>query len=251
MKEPITANIKLNLYGKPVELNLPVSTLKVKPKRMLPVLQTITDRFVDTAVEVFTGKDEEISCKMGCAACCRQAIPLAEIEVYQISELVENMPEPRRTQIKQKFGDACDKLKKINWFERLENIYNSDSTAKTEEIQTLALEYLGQNIECPFLEEESCSIYQDRPLSCREFLVTSPAENCRNPSAENINHLEMKFKVSKIIRQLWKTQNLSNKDTVALIYALEWSRQNPDRFEEKRDDEWLRDFFNYFSNGEN
>lgn len=250
MKEPITANIKLNLYGKPVELNLPVSTLKVKPKRMLPVLQTITDRFVDTAVEVFVTDDKEISCKAGCGACCRQPVPLAEIEIYHIAELVENMSEPRRTQIKQKFGDACEKLNEIKWFERLENVYNSDSATKTEEIQALALEYFGQNIACPFLEAESCSIYQDRPLSCREFLVTSPAENCQNPSPENIKHLEMKFKISKIIRQLWKTQNLSNKDTVALIYALEWSKQNPDRFEEKRDDEWLRDFFNYFGKGE-
>jgi Fe-S-cluster containining protein len=34
---------------------------------------------------------------------------------------------------------------------------------------------------CPFLEDESCSIHPDRPLVCREYLVTSPAELCAGP----------------------------------------------------------------------
>lgn len=251
MKEPVNANIQINLYGKPVELNLTLPADEVKPSRMLPVLQKITNQFVDTAVEVFVGENEEISCKAGCGACCRQPVPLAEIEVYQIAQLVENMPEMRRTKIKQKFADACEKLAKINWFERLENIFDSDSSGKSDEIQKLALEYFAQNIACPFLEEESCSIHQDRPLSCREFLVTSPAENCQNPSPENIKHVDLKFKVSNIVRRLWKTQNLPNKDVVTMIYALEWAEKYSDEFDKKRGDEWIRDFFNYLGKGGN
>jgi hypothetical protein len=33
-------------------------------------------------------------------------------------------------------------------------------------------------VACPFLEDEACSIHADRPLSCREYLVTSPPELC-------------------------------------------------------------------------
>lgn len=249
MKDSVNANVQITLYGKPVELNISLSAEPVKPMRMLPVLQNITNKFVDTAIEAFLG-DEEISCKAGCGACCRQPVPLAEIEVYQIAELVEELPEPRRTMIKQKFADACQKLEKIDWFNRLENIFNSSSSTKAVEIQDLALEYFAQNIACPFLEAESCSIHQNRPLSCREFLVTSPAENCQNPSPENIKHVEMKFKVSSIVRRLWKTTNLPNKDVVTMIYALEWAKKHPDKFGKKRGDEWLREFFNFFNKGE-
>ena len=182
--------------------------------------------------------------------CCRQAIPLAEIEVYQIAKLVEDLPEPRRTRIKQKFAEACQQLEKIDWLARLEKVFGSSATAKKEEIQNLALEYFAQNVACPFLEDESCSIYQNRPLSCREFLVTSPAENCRNPSPENIRHVEMKFKVTNVVQKLWKTKNLPNADVVTMIYALEWSKKHPDKFGKKRGDEWLREFLNYFSKGD-
>lgn len=251
MKDSVNANIQIKLYGKPVELNLSLSAEPVKPTRMLPVLQKITNKFVDTAIEAFLKENEEISCKAGCGACCRQPVPLAEIEVYQIVKLVEDLPEPRRTKIKQKFADACRQLEKIDWFNRLENIFNSSSSSKKSEIQDLALEYFAQNIACPFLEDESCSIHPNRPLSCREFLVTSPAENCQNPSPENIRHVEMKFKVSNIVRGLWKTKNLINKDVVTMIYALEWAKKHPDRFGKKTGGEWLKDFFNCLSKGEN
>ena len=250
MKDFVNANIQIKLYGKPVELNLVVAGEPIKPTRMLPVLQQITNQFTDTAVEVFLGDGEKISCQAGCGACCRQPVPLAEIEAYQIADLVENLPEPQRTKIKQKFADACRELENINWFDRMENIYKSTSPTKKEEVENLALEYFAKRIACPFLEAESCSIHQDRPLACREFLVTSPAENCQNPTPKNIKHVKMEFKISTLVRTLWKTENLPNMDVVTMIYALQWSKKHPDKFAEKPGGEWLQDFFNYLSKGE-
>jgi Fe-S-cluster containining protein len=249
MKDSVNANIQITLYGKPLELNLELPAEPVKPMRMLPILQNITNQFVDTAVEAFVVDGEKISCQAGCGACCRQPVPLAEIEVYQIARLVEEMPEPRRSQIKQKFIEAGEKLKKINWSERLDNAFNADSASKPDEIIKLALEYFSQNIACPFLENESCSIHPDRPLSCREFLVTSPAENCQNPSPENIRHVDLKFKVSNLVRRLWKSENLPDRDVVTMIYALEWAGQHPEKFAEKTGGEWLGEFFGSLKKG--
>lgn len=251
MKDTVNANIQITLYGKPVELNLFLPAKPVKPTRMLPVLQKITNKFVDTAIEAFVAENEEISCKAGCGACCRQPVPLAEVEVYQIAKLVEDLPEPRRTKIKKKFAEACRQLENIDWSKRMDEALSSSLSTKADEVLKLALEYFAQNIACPFLEEESCSIHQNRPLSCREFLVTSPAENCQNPSPENIKHVEMKFKVSNVVRRLWKTKNLPNNDFIPMIYALEWAKKNPEKFGKKRGDEWLREFLNYFGKGEN
>jgi Fe-S-cluster containining protein len=168
---------------------------------------------------------------------------LAEPEVYQIAKLLEDMPEPRQREIKKKFADACEHLEKIDWFNRMENIFIESKPSKKEEIRKLALEYLAEKIACPFLENESCLIHQDRPLSCREFLVTSPAENCQNPTAENIKHVDLKFKVSDIVRELWKSENLPNTSFVTMIYALEWAEKYPENFAEKSGGEWLGEFF--------
>ncbi|MEK7724616.1 MAG: YkgJ family cysteine cluster protein [Acidobacteriota bacterium] len=243
MENTVNANIQITLYGKPIELNLPLPAEPVKPMRILPVLQTITNTFVDTAVEVFVSKDEQISCKVGCDACCYQPVPLAEPEVYQIAKLVEDMPESRQAEIKKKFADTCEKLEKIDWFNRMENIFIESTSSRKEEIRKLALEYLAEKIACPFLENKSCSIHQYRPLSCREFLVTSPAENCQNPTSENIKHVDLKFKVSDIVRGLWKSENLPNTSFVTMIYALEWAKKHPENFAEKSGGDWLGEFF--------
>lgn len=249
MKDTVTANINLMLYGKSVALNLSLPADPVKPTRMLPVLHQITSKFVETAVEAFVDKDEEVSCKAGCGACCRQPVPLAEIESYQIAALVEEMPEPVRTKVKKRFAEAVEKLENIDWFDRLKKTLGLPNSK--EEIRKLALEYFTQNIPCPFLENESCSIHLNRPMACREYLVTSPAVNCQNPTSENIRQVDLKFKVSEIVRSLWKTENLSEANFVTMIYALEWAKKHSDKFGEKTGGEWLTDFFRYLSEGDN
>ena len=66
----------------------------------------------------------------------------------------------------------------------------------------------------PFLEEESCSIHPDRPMACREYLVTSPAENCRAPRADNVE------KVVLEADPLPAVVKVENGGWVALILAL-------------------------------
>jgi Fe-S-cluster containining protein len=246
MKIEEVTNIKLTLYGKAIELVLSVPKKQVTPVNLLPALHEIDNKFVATAVEVFVEKNEAISCKAGCGACCRQPVPLAEFEAYQIASLVEQLPISRRTAIKKKFSEAYEKLESINWLKHLEELLENSATK--EEIQTHALAYFYQNIACPFLEAESCSIYLDRPLACREYLVTSPAENCKKPTIETIKHIELKFQVSKIVRKLWKTSYTKDLDSVPMIYALEWVKKHPNKFDKKRGEKWLTEFFNYLSN---
>ena len=46
--------------------------------------------------------------------------------------------------------------------------------------------YLGAHVPCAFLETESrtCSVYRDRPVSCRSLLVLSPPEACNQPGGK-------------------------------------------------------------------
>ena len=245
MKNEGITTIKLTLYGKAIELALVVPEQRVTPLSLLPVLHEIDNKFIETAVEVFVEENETISCKAGCGACCRQLVPLAEFEAYQIAFLVEQLPMLRRTAVKKKFDEAVSKLEDIYWLKQLEELLENEPSK--EDIQAHALAYFYQNIACPFLEAESCSIHPDRPLACREYLVTSPAENCRNPTTTGIKHIELKFQVSKIVRQLWKTDHIKKVDSVPMIYSLEWVKKHPNKFSKKSGKKWLSEFFNYLS----
>src|SRR4029450_6909381 len=89
--------------------------------------------------------------------------------------------------------------------------------------------YFQQGIPCPFLEEESCSIYEERPITCREYLVTSPAENCSGPPPENIRRVKMLIPVFNAVAR-WQVPPSEHflERWVPLILAPEWAEDHPD-----------------------
>jgi hypothetical protein len=109
-------------------------------------------------------------------------VALAPSEARALARLVDAMPEPRRTAIRQRFDAAL---------QRLGDLIDRRPTGTAEERTELSFEYFKLGIACPFLEDESCSIHPDRPMACREYLVSSPAENCRAPRPDNTDKLAL------------------------------------------------------------
>ncbi len=244
--EWITGKVTLSFKGRPVEMEMTVPATPVKARRMLPVFQAMTNSFVGLSVHAVEEAGREISCKKGCGACCRQAVPLAEIEVYQIAELVENLPEPRRTEIKKRFEEGCRRFRENGWFERLDDY----AKLSFDERGQIIKDYFYENVACPFLEDESCSIHPDRPIGCREYLVTSPAGNCTRPSNETIRMLEIPIQPSKSLRYVGRAGNPMRVNFVPMIRALEWAEKYPEKIEEKTGQEWMADFFRVLTESE-
>lgn len=243
--EWVSGQITLSIGGTKFEMEMSVPANPVKPMRMLPIFQGMTSSFIEAGVSEVEAQGDSISCRAGCGACCTQAVPLAEIEAYQIAELVENMDEPRRSEIKQKFETACQHFHEIKWFERIDNY----AELSPEDRSNLIMEYFSANIPCPFLENNSCSIHRSRPLACREYLVTSPAENCAAPTPETIRTVNMTIKPSRVLREMERSENLRNLSFVPMIRALEWAAEFPDKMPEKTGAEWVKDFVNGLSKG--
>lgn len=222
--EWVSGTVGLNVGGRQLQMEMNVPATPIHPKRMLPILQQMTNSFVDIAVEEEKQQGYSVSCKAGCGACCRQLVPISEIEARNLSDLVAAMPEPRQTEIRRRFDEAREKLKEV---EMLEPLRDPDRFTD-QTIKDMGLAYFHVKIPCPFLEEESCSIHQDRPLSCREYLVTSPPENCLRPTADSVRQIEIPAKVSNAVIRLSKQSSARFIPYVPMILALEWVENHPD-----------------------
>jgi len=231
-----TGEISFSVQGKPFVLKISVPVQEVTAEVMLPVFQQMANEFTDLAVASMD-KHLSVSCKKGCGACCCQPVPLAEIEVYHIARLVSNLPESRRTQIEEAFKAGAAHFEGMGWFDRL---------AKCEEESTLhaaILDYFFQSIPCPFLTEGSCSIYEDRPIACREYLVTSDYRNCSEPYADKVLPIPLPINVSDGIRNISRGTNLPVKNFIPFIQALELAAKFPEKEVRKTGEEWLSEFF--------
>jgi Fe-S-cluster containining protein len=245
--EWVTGQIKISINGVPLEMQLTVPAKPVKPQRMLPIFQQMSNSFVEMGVNAVKSEGKKISCVKGCGACCSQPVPLAEIEAYNIAQVVENLPEPRRTEIKKRFDEACQHFHEIGWFQKLDEC----ALLPKEERQKVVMEYFYENVSCPFLEDGACSIYEDRPLVCREYLVTSPAENCSKPTPETVDLIDFKIKAAATLRHIGDSQNLNAiVNFLPLILALKWTETHADEFPEKTGERWMADFFQKLTNSQ-
>jgi Fe-S-cluster containining protein len=237
--ETVTGTVELSISGRRLRLEMTVPTARVRLRQLLPLFQSVADAVVDVACQSVESKGETISCARGCGACCRQLVPISPSEALGLRELVEALPEPRRADLGARFAAAHAELERAGLLEKLlhpEHVTDAES-------QTLGMDYFERGLACPFLEDESCSIHADRPLACREYLVTSPAQHCAQPAADTVRGVKMPAKVSRILRQLERPASIETAPWVPLILALEWATAHPECTEPRPGTDIVRDLF--------
>ena len=225
MSEVRTATVRLAVGGRKVELQFEVPTGPAHPIDLLPLFRSITDTLVDVAADDVEAEGKTVSCRKGCGACCRQIVPISRTEADSIQRLVDALPPARRQTIVERFEKALRTLQAADLLETL----RAPEAVTRERITALGLAYFALQIPCPFLEEESCSIHAERPLACREYLVTSRAVHCANPTPESIRVVPMPVKVSRALRKVEAAAMQRPAGWVPMILALECARPSSDQ----------------------
>ncbi len=220
------------ISGEPVELELVVQADPVAIEDVLPIFQGLSDLFVSRGVARAEAEGRTISCRAGCGACCRQLVPVSEPEARDLARVVEAMPEPRRSHVRARFDAALEALAPTGLLKRA-------MQPKQGEAPQLGMDYFGQGVACPLLEDEACSIHPDRPLACREYLVTSPAENCRAPSAATIEMIKLGGDPSLALIKAGRAE--TENGWMPLVLALRFADQAPPSRRDRAGPEILRD----------
>lgn len=220
--QSVTTNIALVLDDQSLQMQLTVPAGPATPAQLLNLLRGLTDAVVESAMERSAAQDQPISCRKGCGACCRQLVPIAPAEAHRLRKVVDSMPMPRRGEVLGRFEAARAELAVSGMLERLSAPEKTDESSR----RVLGIDYFRHGIACPFLEQESCSIYAERPLACREYLVTSPPEHCAQPTPEGIKCLPIAARVSHALRKLEASQQPRRSPWVPLIIALDWASQD-------------------------
>jgi Fe-S-cluster containining protein len=203
---PFTATLRLTVGDLKVVHPITVPSAQVPATDVVPALQGLVNAVVAAAE-----RDQAISCRKGCGACCRQLVPISRTEGEHLLQLIEAMPAERRQELGRRFAAAATTITTAGLDRRGER---SD--------RELSLAYFALKVPCPFLEEESCSIHPDRPLVCREYLVTSPAALCSGPAQEGVTPVAVP-KVSLAARRLQDDKD----EWFPLALLMHWARSRP------------------------
>ncbi len=230
----VTATLRLAIGELRIAHPMTVPSAPVPATEVVPALQGLVDAVVSAAE---LGK--AISCRKGCGACCRQLVPISRTEGERLLDLIDRLPLARREAVVARFKAAAKALERAGLTEGL--LDPAKRADKTD--RELSVAYFAQHVACPFLEEESCSIHRDRPLVCREYLVTSPAELCASPTQDGVTPVAVP-KVSPAARGI--EENRPEVDTMGrwfpLALLMEWAKSRQRGATRRPGPEWIQRF---------
>lgn len=109
----------------------------------------------------------------------------------------------------------------------------SDTISTGQQIK-LAHWYADRQIACPFLHENSCTIYEQRPFVCRDLLVVGTTKPCEFSLSENeVWKSDRPVMVQHALMSL--TSELENNDPESVVFPniFEWYERNIDRSERR------------------
>jgi Fe-S-cluster containining protein len=201
---------------------------------IVPVTRRLGDEAAQLEVQHALAAGQTISCRMGCAACCRMLVPLSAPEAFALREYVEQLPEDRRTILLNRLRETKDRITREGLWEQLNDIAEASRTLPDEELDPINQSYYALRLPCPYLENEMCSIYEARPAACRELLVTSPAQLCQDLVRNPVTPLPVSMRIGSILGLVWGTLTSSPPRLIPLPLALEWA----DRHEEESRRTW-------------
>ncbi len=224
MSETDSAVVKFSLTvgDREIEASARVPAGPVRVVDILPVLHNLASAVVAVGEAQAREQGKVISCGPHCGACCRQIVPISEMDARYLAALVEAMPEPRRAQVVGRFSAAVARLEELGLIAKFRQI----SKYTPAEREKIAMDYFHAGVACPFLEDESCSIHPARPMVCREYLVTNPPENCAHPTITNIEMVPLPAKPSLALYRFTNGVGEDKWRYLPLVLALEWAAEH-------------------------
>jgi len=236
----VTVKLELPMGGDVLRADIALPAEPLPIDALQPVFIAIAEAVIAKGVAAESAQGREVACRPGCGACCRQLVPTTEPEARQLAALVAALPEPRRRAVQDRFTQA---LARLEGSRVLELMRHPERFSEAEFLASdLPRAYFELGVDCPFLEAENCTIHPQRPIACREYLVTTPPERCSRPWQDGISRVPLPGHVSTAVTKIGVQPPRRFARWVPLVLALEWAAANDDELPPRPGPQWLQDF---------
>lgn len=219
------AKLHLDVLGSEHEIACRVRVGRTRLSELVPLARSISASIVGLASKHAEGQGKTISCQRGCTHCCRQLVPVAPLEAKRLAEVIAALPDEKRKQVLDRFAKALKQLEDAGLLSAKQiqgqRALMSKETDATAAWNDVSRRYYELRLDCPFLENDSCSIYEDRPIACREYNAVTPPALCEafDPAIET---LERPVRLGEALTKAGNDVAKTKDRAIALPLVLEW-----------------------------
>lgn len=218
--------ISLNTSAGQITTAVDVPTGFVPITSIVPLMRRLGEEVQALEVARAGEQGRVPSCQKGCAACCRMLVPLSAPEAFAVREWVRSRSVEQQARIIARFTETKARLLSKGIWQPLSALCGASDPWSDEALDEMNRRYYALRLACPFLEEERCTIYDERPAACRELLVTSPADQCEDLIANPVNTIPAPMRVSTILGLLWQDVTSTSTRLIPLPLVLDWAEDH-------------------------
>lgn len=145
---------------------------------VLPDVFSISNALLSQSLLASQGQGQHVTCAKGCSHCCHQLIAVTDHEALLLAHIVGLLKQDEQLRIVEAFHALTGLLERKGLLAELIACH-ANAFDEPGRIIDAQRRYWELQTPCPFLHDGACAIYPYRPLLCRQYLVSSPPENCR------------------------------------------------------------------------
>jgi Fe-S-cluster containining protein len=223
MGETVSFAMEFNTSLGPIRGKVAVDAGPMRLVDLAPTAFELTNILVTRANRQEEKAGRRISCTSGCGACCCQMVPLSAPEAFYLADLIDSFNFEYKTIVLDRFETIVNELERQSMIDQL-----LDPEYLDDPVLAIAKQYFHLRMPCPFLVDGSCSIYEHRPVACREYNVTSPAVWCSDPYTHEVVKVPMPLPLSAPLARLTARLTGSKPRLIPLTLVPRWVDENQD-----------------------
>lgn len=220
--------IALNTPAGRLTTTVDVPTASVPVTAIVPLMRRLGEEAQALEEARNSEAGQARSCQKGCAACCRMLVPLSPPEAFILRDFVRSLPCTQQERIAARLAEAKSILLTQGLWNQFMELAESSQSPEDSMLEPINRAYYALRMPCPFLENELCSIYDERPAACRELLVTSPAEQCQDMVMNPVEPIPVPVRIGSVLGLLWGELTNTPPRLIPLPIALDWAEQHQD-----------------------
>jgi Fe-S-cluster containining protein len=226
----VSIPFELELFGTPLELIAVCTDKNITLKDLAHPARQLCDIVCRLALEHQRLCGQPVRCASGCAACCKYAAAISLAEAFAINDRINNLFLPFRAPLLKTMTMAARKIlgnppPQAGASTEFKDPGESQSSNR---LLNISQWYSGMDLTCPWIENKTCSMYADRPLVCREFMVTSAPACCSPTSLKTKTIVDLPIRTAEVLTEICSMLTGTRPQTMFLPLVGAWCEEFAD-----------------------
>ena len=223
-------DLKLQIHSEIVTVKIAVKDYPATLADIVPMARMLSVKINEAVQRQAIYNGLTIPCHQGCANCCHLLIILSVPEALRLVEEVMSMPRSQYEKLKRHWDSTGDHMREQlpkNLSPHLTNYISYSNLKKISNWHT------KQRKPCVFLRGGMCTIYEQRPLVCRDFMVIGSSSQCQSGKVSTKAGVQISPSLVHVLRQLASELEHENQRIIFLHDLFDWYTENPALYNRK------------------